>query len=170
MSAIVRYFVEGDCEKAFLKAHMFLETGGFVEGKIEVFNFVNQKMSKAYARTIKRNSTVIIVNDTDTNNNSILEYNINLLKNVSLVKEENIIVLQSVRTFEEEIVYSCSKIKNINEVFHTKSVNEFKTELIAHKDLYHKFEKLGFDINKIWSRKANSPFDKYECYRKNIKK
>lgn len=170
MGATTRYFVEGDCEKAILKAHMFLENGGFIEGKIEVFNFVNEKMSKAYARTIKRDSKVIIVHDTDISNDKILKYNLDLLLNVSLVKKGNIVILQSVKNIEDEIVYSCSNIKNINEVFNTKSVKEFKAALIAHKDLLHKFEKLGFDITKIWSRQASEPFDKYAEYRRNILK
>ena len=88
--------MEGECEKKLLKAFMYLDAKSFKEGKVEVINFINTKISKPFARSIKKDTVVVIVHDTDTNDTSILEYNISMLINVSLVSEDNIIIVQSV--------------------------------------------------------------------------
>ena len=67
------YFVEGECEKKLLKSFMYVDSDSFIEGKVEVFNFVNERISLAKARTIKKNTTVVIVTDTDVKNIDVLE-------------------------------------------------------------------------------------------------
>lgn len=170
MSKLIRYFVEGECEKKFLKSFMYLDCDCFIEGKVEVLNFVNTKISKPFARSIKKDTRVVIITDTDAGDTTILDYNIETLINISLIPVENIVVVQSVKNFEEEIIYSCSQIHDINQLLSTKGKDEFKKKFIAHKDLVSKLHSVGFSINKIWSRKANPPFDKYNNDSQKIKK
>lgn len=170
MAGLYRYFVEGECEKKLLHDFMYLDDHkGFIEGKIEVLNFINQRISKSFARTIKRNTTVVIVIDTDVRNISNLEYNIQLLKDVALLDDDHILIVLSVSTFEDEIVYS-TNISNIHQLLSTKGKDEFKKKFISHKDLLSKLTSVNFSIDKIWSRHANDPFDKYPNDGNRVKK
>lgn len=162
MSNSFKYFVEGPCEKALIKAFMFTDGKHFKHGKVEVFNFINERLSKAKARTINKDNVVAIVFDTDVENIEILEENINVLKKVSLLTDEHIILVPSVKTFEDEIVYSCNKISSINQLFNTKSVKEFKTKFIKHTEIVAKLEQSEFMLEKIWSRKPTGIFSKYQ--------
>ena len=63
MSKRYQYYVEGECEKQLLKSFMYLEEDCFQEGKVEVFNFINEKMSNARARTIKTGTTIVVIVD-----------------------------------------------------------------------------------------------------------
>lgn len=161
MSKRYQYYVEGECEKQLLKSFMYLEEDCFVEGKVEVFNFINEKMSSARARAIKNNTTIVVIVDTDIERIDLLDENINTLKNISRIDEKDIILVFSMKTFEDEIVYASSGIKRINDLLNTKSVDEFKKKFIAHKNIVNKLYNIGFDIHKMWSRKPSEPFDKY---------
>ena len=91
-----------------------------------------------------------MVYDTDVLNTDILDLNIKLLNKYGF---KNIIHIQSVKNFEEEIVYS-TKIKNINDVFKSQSNNEFKKKFLKCNNIYDKLESLNFNIDKMWSRKT----------------
>ena len=56
--------------------------------------------------------------------------NINLLKKYNF---KNVHHIQSINSFEDELVYSTSLTK-INEMFNTKSVEEFKSRFIKQKN------------------------------------
>lgn len=161
MSSNYRYFVEGECEKKFLKSFMY-EKEIFVPGKIEVINFNNEKISKPFARTIKKDCHVVIVFDTDIDSLVNMEHNISLLKEVSQLEDKNIILVPSIRTFEDELVYSCSEISDINQLLSTRSLKEFKKKFIAHKDITSKLDVAGFMIEKMWSRNPKGVFGKYK--------
>lgn len=103
MSELYRYFVEGECEKKLLRAFMYIPGKAFRDGRVEVFNFINEKMSKQGARSIKKGTKIVIVVDTDIKNTEILDYNIELLKNVSLIDEKNITMVFSIKNFEDEL-------------------------------------------------------------------
>ena len=162
MSSSLHYFVEGECEKAFIRSYMFVNGKHFKAGKIEVFNFINERLSKAKARTINKDMHVAIVFDTDVENIDILEDNIKLLKTVSMLDDNHIILIPSIKNFEDELVYSCSKIKSIHDLFKSKSVAEFKKKFIAHSDIVAKLNDVDFDFDLIWNRNAKHPFDKYK--------
>ena len=169
MSGHFRYFVEGECEKAFVKAFMFCDGDSFCEGQVEVFNFVNERFPITKARTIQRESKIAIVVDTDVDNIDILEANIKTLENVAMIVRDNIYIVLSINNFEDELVFSCSDISSINQIFGTKGMNEFKNKFIKHNDLRNKLLKIGFDIVKIWSRNASNKFSKYNNDGKKIK-
>ena len=160
MGSSLIYFVEGACEKKLIKSFTFARKNEhFKQGKIEVFNFVNEKLSKAKARTINKYMTVVIVFDTDVNNIDILNENIKILKTVSQLDDNHIILVPSVRNFEDEIMYACSKLKGINELFNTNGVAEFKKKFINHSDIVAKLNDVGFNIELIWTRNGQHPFD-----------
>ena len=142
---------------------MFLDGNHFLPGKVEVFNFVNEKLSKAKARTINKSMLVAIVFDTDVENVDTLDSNIALLKKVSELDDNHIILVPSIKNFEDELVYSIRpKLKDINELFNTKSVAEFKRKFIAHSNIVSKLENVGFRFELMWSRNGQYPFDKYK--------
>ena len=164
------YFVEGECEKKFLKSFMLQKEPLFIQGKVEIFNVINARMSNAQARTIKNDTKVILVFDTDVENIDTLEENLKTLTNVANVKPNNIYLVLSVKCFEDELVCFCSKVKTINDLFKTKSSQEFKNKFINHADIVSKLESVDFDINVIWTRNGSSPFDKYQNQGNKIKR
>lgn len=162
MSTLYQYFVEGQCEKAFLEAFMHAKTKiVFQAGKVDIFNMILERFSKARALAIKKNTKVVIVYDTDFGNIKILKENIDTILKYASLKIDDIIFMQSVKNFEDEIVCSCTSISSINEVFGTDSVEKFKKKFISHNSLATKLIKLGFDIKKIWIKQPSKPFDIY---------
>ena len=161
---LYHYFVEGECEKALIKAFMHVDKGSycFKPGKVEKLNFVFEKLTPAKAMSIKKGTKVVIIFDTDVDQIDIFENNIDILIKHGDVDGRNIILVPSVINFEEEIVYSCESINNINDIFNTKGKEEFKNKFINHKDLVSKLYSVGFDINKMWSRDPKRPFDRYK--------
>ena len=67
----------------------------------------------------------------------------------------------SICNLEDEIVHSCTSLSNINSLFKTNGTREFKAKYISHDNIKSKLEEVGFDMKKIFSRKSNYPFDKY---------
>ena len=161
MGSRFRYFVEGPCEEKLIKSFMYQPGSHFLEGRVEVRNLINAKMTKAFARTIERDTKIIIVVDTDVENTSLLDENINVLIDVSHVKREDIYLVLSVNNFEEEMLRSCDSISSIHQLFSTKGINEFKNKFINHKNLEKKLLNAGFDIDKIWVSKPSNSFSKY---------
>ena len=68
------------------------------------------------------NTTIVLVYDIDVEYIHILEKNIMTLKKYGF---KEIYHIQSIKNFEDELLYS-SKLKNINDLFNTEGVKEFK--------------------------------------------
>ena len=83
-----------------------------------------------------------------------------MLKRCAQIDDDHIIHLISVKNFEDEIIRA-SDIKNINELFGTKSTAEFKKKFIDHKNIVSVLTKHGFNINNMWITPPSKPFDKY---------
>ena len=142
MAKIIHYFVEGKCEKKL----------------IDVLNVINERISKQRLLVIKPNTHIILVYDTDVENTTILDENIEFLRKHNF---KNIYHIQSIKNFEDELVYSTS-LRNINQMYNTAGKEEFKNKFIHQTALYSKLKKIDFDCKKIWSRTNNDkPFDKY---------
>lgn len=165
MAKLFRYFVEGECEKKLIEVLNHQKGGRFHPGKVEVFNIIRERFSPSRAMNIKIGSTVVFVYDSDIKDISILEENINMIKKYAKVPDSHIKHLISIDDLEDELVYS-TNIKNINDLFNTKSKAEFKNKFINHKDIWSCLKKHNFDENKLWSRKAKTPFDKYNHNKK----
>lgn len=153
----IHYYVEGECEKKLIDA-LKGEKNGLLAGKVEVFNFVRDRFSELRIRTLKSKSIIILVYDIDVPMTSVLKQNIEMLTKHGFSSIHHI---QSIKNFEDEIVFSTS-LRRINDCFNTYSVNEFKSEFIAHKNILVKLKELEFDSEKLWSRRNTlKPFSLY---------
>lgn len=154
----VHYFVEGKCEEKFINAFKIAPDFLFVPGKVEVFNFIIKEITNSRIALLKPNSTIILVYDIDVNKTDILKININKLCKFGF---KRIYHIQSINNFEDEIVFS-SNINNVNDIFNTESIEEFKTMFIKHKNIAIKLKSIEFDFDKMWSRQnTKSPFNIY---------
>ena len=164
MAGLYHYFVEGECEMVLLKALMHAEDAsyGICPGKIEILNVLYQRITPTKAITLRKGTKVVFVFDTDVKKTDLLEENIDIIISNSSVDYDDIIFLQSVKNLEDELVYSCSGINNINDLFETNSKEAYKKRFVKHKDIVTKLKSVGFQIDRIWSRRPNEPFSNYE--------
>lgn len=165
MAGLYYYFVEGECEKVLLKAFMHVEENEYhiCPGKIEVLNVICEKISPSKARTIKKGTKVVFVYDTDVKKTDLLEDNITTIVNYSSLNYDDILFLQSCKTLEDELVYACEGINDVNKILGTTSKEDFKKKLIKHKDIVSRLKNIGFRIEKMWSRTPAEPFLSMKC-------
>lgn len=155
---VIQYFVEGECEQKFINSYKMGPCSFLKPGKVEILNMVNNRITKARARSIKQNTVVVLVYDIDQGNPTLLEENIRTLKECSLTK---VIHVQSVKCFEDEVIRS-TKIKKIDEMFSTQGKENFKTAFINHGDIVAKLKKVDFNQSLFWTTVFNDgPFSKY---------
>lgn len=164
---LYQYYVEGECEKNFVMTFTHAKNSEYIlhPGKVERLNPITSKISETKARTIKRDTKIVFVFDTDVENASILEENIRTLNRIAHVNDDDIIFLMSIKKFEEEIAFSCNDIQGVKgliKLFNSQGTSAFKTDFSNCKNLEDKLRQAGFDIKLMWTRKANKPFDKYK--------
>ena len=151
------YYVEGECEERLINSYKIPPFSCFKPGKVEVFNFIQKRISNQRLLTLNRNTIVILIYDIDVEKTEVLDDNIKKLNEFGF----KVYHIQSIRNFEDEIVYS-TDLKNINEMFNTESADEFKNYFIHQDKLVNRLKKEHFRIEKIWSRvNKKSPFNKY---------
>ena len=156
MKDIYQYFVEGDDEKRLievLKTDMRL----IQPGKIQVVNVVQEKLTDLKLRVLSEGTILIFVFDTDAGNIDILNENIRKAKKSSRVKE--VYCITQVKNIEDELIRS-TDIKHIEELLGSKSKSDFKRNFIREKNLKQKLAVHSFDLNMLWCRKPQTPYDK----------
>lgn len=154
------YFVEGECEKKFIDIYKVKPHNLFQPGQVFVFNFINKYITLDRISLLNRNATIILVYDTDEEDVTKLEANLKMLKDHGFT---SILHIQSIYTFEDELVYATS-MKNINELCNSESNNEFKNRFLNLKreNVTTKLKKYNFDGDLIWNRQTKDlPFSKY---------
>lgn len=142
------YFVEGKNEEKIvriLKTDMQL----IMPGKVQVFNVVEQGLTKPRIATLKSGTIVVLVFDTDTRNLSTLMKNIDFLNKEKTIKE--VLCITQVKNLEDELIRSCD-IKQIKELTGSKTNSEFKHDMLNDSDLifYKKLYKHNFNFGKFW--------------------
>lgn len=145
----ILYFVEGEDEKKLvnvLKAELKL----IKAGKVQVLNVVEEIITDAMLRPLKKDTTVVLVFDTDTRNVGILNYNILRLKECNAVSK--IITIPQVANLEDELIRSCN-IKKITDLLNSPSLTDFKRDFIRINNLNAKLIEHKFDIDVLWSQK-----------------
>lgn len=158
MSKIFQYFVEGECEEKLINTLKAPPMNALIPGKVEVLNVVCSKISKQRLMVLKPKTNIILVYDTDVAQTDILEENVRMLKSYGFT---NIYHIQSIRTFEDELVYA-SKIAEISEMYHTVSLEDFKKKFIHQSNLKDKLASIQFQSERIWSRvNTNLPFSEF---------
>lgn len=149
----VQYFVEGDTEKAFIEQ---IRNKYVLSGKIDVLNILQNEIKNSRLISIKPNTTIILIFDTDVQKKELLNrlaQNIKILKASKHIKE--VIVIPQVLNFEDELVYATS-IKSIEKFIPNCTKKEFKSKFIKlGSNMVAMLEKQDFDADKLWSRSVN---------------
>lgn len=155
--ALYHYFVEGECEEKLINSYKLPPYLGFKPGKVEVFNFIQKRISNQRLLSLNKNTVIILVYDIDVEKIEILEENIKKLNDFDF----KVYHIQSIKNFEDEIVFS-TNLKNINSMFNTEGIEEFKNHFIHQDKLPNRLSKENFSIEKIWSRvNTKEPFCKF---------
>lgn len=81
-----QYFVEGENEEKLLKV-LKTDMGLIEAGKIQKFNVVQEKITNARLMSLKEKTIVVLVFDTDTGKEKILQENIARLEKCKVVKQ-----------------------------------------------------------------------------------
>lgn len=155
MKDVYQYFVEGDDEKRLievLKTDMRL----IQPGKIQVVNVVQERLTGLKLRVLSEGTILIFVFDTDTGNIDILNENIKKAKKSSRVKE--VYCITQVKNIEDELIRS-TDIKRIEELLGSKSKTDFKRDIIRERNLKQKLVAHSFDLNMLWCKEPQSPFE-----------
>lgn len=155
---IFQYYVEGEDDKCIvntLKSEMFC----IQSGKVNVFNVVQEKFNLARIRTLKDNTIVVLIYDTDINNIQILQDNIDFLRKQKAVKE--IICIPQVNNLEDELVRACSKINAVEQITRSSTKKDYKRDLIKCNNLGQRLQASGFDLNKMWKMIPTNGFKEF---------
>lgn len=151
----VQYFVEGDDEKKIVNI-LKNDLKVIIPGRIQKLNVIQNIISDIILRTFKQGTIVVLVFDTDTNNVNILNKNIEKLEKCRSVSE--VITIPQVKNLEDELLYSCN-IRRITELLNSRSVSDFKSDLIHITNLSSKLKEHSFDINRFWSKQPGQPYE-----------
>lgn len=150
----VHYFVEGEDEKKLINT-LKNQLGVIESGKVQKLNVIENKISDNILMTLKRNTIVVLVFDTDTKKSDILNSNIKKLNACNFVSK--VLTIPQVYNLEDELVRSC-KIKEITELLNSRSRKDFKSDLIHVTNLDSKLKEHSFDINLFWSQQPDVPY------------
>lgn len=142
-----QYYVEGDDDRKIVNA---LKTDFQIisPGKVDKFNVVQNLLNKNRIQVLKRDTTVVLVFDTDTNSMEILEKNIEFLRKQKSVRD--VICIPQVDNLEDELVRACS-IKQVKELTGSKTDSEFKSDILKITNLKQKLEEKDFNFEKFWN-------------------
>lgn len=151
----VQYYVEGDDEKKLVEV-LKTDLRVIAPGKVQKFNAVEQELTDLRLRTLKPNTTVVLIFDTDTGSIDTLLKNIQTLERCKSVSE--IVLIPQVQNLENELVRSCN-IKKAEELLNSTSRGHFKHDLIHVSNLASKLREHEFDINLFWSGRPSAPYD-----------
>lgn len=155
---IYHYYVEGEDEKKLLDV-LKSELGCIESGKVDKVNVVQTKFSIARIRPLKQNTIVVLVYDTDVDDNiDTLKYNVDLLNKQKGIKE--VICVPQVKNLEEELLRACA-IRNITDLTKSASKSNYKRDLINCTNLGARLRACSFDISKMWNR---VPTNKFKCF------
>lgn len=160
------FYVEGENDRKVVNT-LKTDFQWIQSGKVDVFNVIQNELKIKHLRVLKKDTIVVLVFDTDTNNVAILEKNIKFLKKQSFIKE--VICIPQVRNLEDELVRSCA-IKKASELTKSKSESEFKSDIIKMSNLQKRLLECKFKFDKFWSSNPRGVFNKIPNEANSIKK
>jgi len=149
------YYVEGETERALINALKKEKPPLIVPGKVDVLNVIQKKITDMHLRTLKRNTTVVLIFDTDIANAGYLKENITKLQTCSNVSK--LICIPQVKNLGDELI-NCTDVSVIKDLLGSKSNSDFKAECIREAHLMEKLMRHSFDIECLWDK---SPGDAY---------
>ncbi|RRD95849.1 hypothetical protein EII17_01885 [Clostridiales bacterium COT073_COT-073] len=159
----ILYIVEGETEKRFIDV---LKQHYIISGKVIVYDLIKKQLTlnNLFLRTISSNTTVIIVFDTDVDQEqSVQRLSQNLLLLKTKIKHiKDVILIPQIANLEGELIYS-TNIKKIQDLIGCKSEKDFKKKFLKIQDHYlmNRLKEVNFQLSKIWSR---APKNKYKIF------
>lgn len=156
-NAIYRYFVEGESEQILINA-LKTDLGLIVPGKVDILNVIQKKINKNWLRTMKPNTTVILVYDTDVEDVELLKKNIETLKKCAAVKD--VWCIPQVKNLEDELVRACN-IRNVMDLTGTRTLHDHKRAFVNSSNQSQMLERNEFDIRKLWSKVPDNAFAQF---------
>lgn len=163
---IYQYFVEGENEKCFVDV-LKSDLRCIEAGKVEIFNAVQNSFTAARIRTLKKDTIVVLVYDTDTDSSEILKMNIGYLQSQKAIKE--VICIPQVENFEDVLTHAC-EISKAQEITHSKTKKDFKRDLIRCSNLARRLEQCQFNKDKLWTKIPKNSFKQFGNGSARIKK
>lgn len=157
MGKYYQYYVEGKTDSIIIKGLILLDY--IFSGKVDEFKVLEKMFKTTHTRVLKKETTVILVFDTDVDCVGRLEENIRFLEKQSNIKE--VICIPQVKNLEDELVRSCN-ITKIEEFLNTASPSEFKKKLVSNTNIKRLLETREFSIDKMWSERDTGIFSTYE--------
>ncbi len=156
MSRKIHYYVEGKCEKVFIKA---LQKNGIVRpGKVDVFNAV-QNLLASRIHTLGLDVVVVFIFDVDKGPGV-------LLKNIIETEKmgARVICLPQVYDFEDEIKRSCMRVKAVKEITESRSNKDFKSDFCSCSNIFERLSFCGFTSGRMWRTPVPSDFERVKKY------
>ncbi|MBQ2677795.1 MAG: hypothetical protein IJF96_02660 [Firmicutes bacterium] len=152
-----QFYVEGEDEKKVIDT-LKKDMKTIVSGKVDVLNVIQKEIKSPRIRTLKTGTNVILVYDTDIERTDILEKNIRLLQSSKHIKR--IICIPQVKNLEEELVRA-TNVRRALDILGSRSLADFKRDLIKCTNLDRKLQERGFDMSKFWCKTPHNSFAKY---------
>lgn len=160
------YFVEGEDEQHLVNV-LKSDLRCIQSGKVQVFNVIQNRFTKLRVRNFAMDTVAIFVFDTDVETNlDILRYNVEFLDKQKCIRE--VICIPQVKNLEDELLRAC-QIKSVMELTGSKSMDNFKKDLIKCTNLAARLQKYNFDSSKFWSLPARNCFSEFKNNAKKIK-
>ena len=149
-----QYFVEGETEERIISV-LKTDFRCIQPGKVKVLTVVAKRITLAQVSTLRHNTVLILVFDTDTKDSSILKENITFLRRQSMIRQ--VVCIPQVRNLEEELVRSCT-ISRIKELLSSRSNSDFKNDVCRCSSLVGALRNHAFAIQTFWSISPTGPF------------
>lgn len=154
---LYQFYVEGEDEKKVIEV-LKKDLKIIVSGKVDVLNVVQKEIKVPRIRTLKTGTIVILVYDTDVEKVDILEKNIRRLKSSKHIKK--VICIPQVNNLEDEMVRA-TNVRHVTDLLGSKTLTDYKRDLIKCTNLDKKLQESGFDISKLWCRMPENDFSVY---------
>ena len=148
------YFVEGETEKKLIEV-LKLELKSIYPGKVRKCNVVQERLRASEFIQYGREISVALVFDTDTTSTGVIDANLQSIKGLPNCCE--VVCVPQVRNLEDELKYCCG-LKDIRELTESRSFSDFKRDFLRMKNIGDVLMRVGFDIMRIWSRRASGVF------------
>lgn len=163
---IYQFYVEGEDEKKIVET-LKKDLKSIVSGKVDVLNIIQKEIKIPRIRTLKSGTIVVLIYDTDVERIDILERNIRMLTQSKHIKK--ILCIPQVNNLEDELIRA-TNIRQAKELLGSKSLADYKRDLIKCTNLDKKLKEKAFDISKFWSKYPDNSFAKFGNDSDKIKK
>ncbi|ASY37213.1 hypothetical protein [Taylorella equigenitalis] len=145
------YLVEGETEKHLVDS--LIKNDNLQSGRINILScWFNKNKISTQTRRFSRsqdNIVYLIFDTDDLTNLDYFESNCNLI----IREASKVYLLGQANNLEDELLKSCSLLKNKNDLyklFSSQGSKEFKSNFIKDQNLLKKLERKGFDNKSIW--------------------